>query len=272
MDDATSRKILETVRAKRAAAPDPAAVAAEQARAQVNQDALVNVGRASLFGAGAGTAVAGVHHLLRMMQERKKPRTVGPSELDLAIPAKAAADGPLDAIGRFLSGVDARTVAAVPWEGAAAVGAGVGSYALAHRFASSRLKKLRDEAGQHDLEAAQQVFEEALRNNAGGVKSAGGDRLGAALSRLHSRQKAASFSVTGMISALNDPDTYGALLNNYGALYAAPAGLAAAYAAYNATAKNRRRAVLDKAIQLRERERYAKSPSEIFVVPSDADR
>lgn len=267
MDVATSRRIIEAVRAKRAGdAASPVAVVDEQARAQLMQDALTRIGRASVFGAGFGTAAVGLQHLVRLMRERQKPRTGGPAELDLAVPAKVAADSPVGAFARFLSGVDARSVDAIPWEGAAAVSAGVGSYALARHLAGSRLKKLRDEAGQQDLASARQVFEDALRE--GDAKAAGDHGLGQALSRLYAVQKAAVDGGTGLYSTLRDPDTYGKLLNTYG-LYAAPAALASAYAMYRATAKGRRRVVLDKAIQMRERERYAKSPSEIFVVPSD---
>lgn len=252
MDSETAKKFLDGVRRLSAEKSAEVPAAADQAR----RDALREAGKIGLLGLGVGGAAAGLEGLVKLFKSPRKPRrTLGPERLEIPFrPAYKEAETLGEWAGNFLSGGFATDKSNVPWNRgldlAAGAAGGIGGYHLVRGLMADR----REEEGEAELASARRKFEEALAavQRRPGSKSASD---GSAIDGLYERSKEASAT-----------DLAGSAANYYG-MYAVPAALTAGYLAYQGANKKSRRAVLEKALRRRQRDRYAQSPPEIFAVP-----
>lgn len=172
-----------------------------------------------------------------------------------------------DKAAGFLGGDNAVTKSGIPWYGPAMMGAGLGGLAVGWKGIDSVLNKRRQRERDKELESARQEFHDALMSQydkpltgAGPMKKAGDspmEKVGADLDRLYDQFEKAA----GTLS-----DHAGQLAGGYG-MYAGLAGLMTGALVYDKAKKRQRRAILDKAMQRRERRKFNVSPPEITAVP-----
>jgi len=168
----------------------------------------------------------------------------------------------------FLGGDHATSKAGIPWYGPAMMTAGLAGLAGGWKGVDHLLNKRRAREREKELGAARSEFHDALmaqydRPLAGaGPTKAAADlspmaKVGAELDTLYDQFEKAAF-------ALND--TAGQLAGGYG-VYAGLTGLMTGALVYDKARKRQRRAILEKAMQRRERRRFNVAPPEITAVP-----
>ncbi len=171
-------------------------------------------------------------------------------------------------VADFLSGGSATTKAGIPWYGPAMLAAGMGGLAAGWKGVDSVLDHRRKRERGQELEAARQDFHDALMSQydkplagVGPAKTAADakpmEKVGAELDRLFDQFEKAAATLG---------DLGGQLTGGYG-MYAGLAGLMTGALVYDKARKRQRRAILDKAMQRRDRRKFNVSPPEIQAVP-----
>lgn len=252
----------------------------ESLQAMQNQDArreaLRHAGKALLFGVGVGAGAKGVSGLLGLLQRQSSP--VGPEEnrtvFDLPYPDREDKRASVfDGLSDWLAGGSATTPDAVPWRNAAAITAGIGGAGLGWHAVDQTLDRIRASATDRDVAHARDEFHKALlshysdRGESEDEKAASSDvsELGVALDTLFDRYVADGRPKT--VRAGDFGDTTGRLFNEYYAPVATVTGLAGLMAGWNAGSARSRRAMLQRAIERRARERYESTPPELYAIP-----
>lgn len=253
-------------RVKRADWVDEAAKATQQtAASNLKADALGDVKRLALATLGVGAAGRGAVGLYNMFKRntRKRRPTGGPS-LSLPYPVALKEAG----IADFLGGANATTKAGIPWYGPAMMTAGIAGLAGGWKGVDHLLNKQRKRERDKELDTARQEFHDALISQydrplagAGPTKAAAEqtamEKVGADLDAIYDVfEKAAT--------TLGDVAGQGAGM--YG-MYAGLTGLMAGALVYDKSRKRQRRAILEKAMQRRDRRKFNVSPPEIQAVP-----
>lgn len=278
MDNKTSQDLLAKVRAERnKQANDPISAVQHVTSSKVRQEALNDIGKVMLFGAGAGAAGRGTVGLLNLL--RSKPKTnlrSGPAMTPLPLPytpEPELEEEPLQpqiklAGNSFLAGDMATQKSGIPWYQPAmlmgGLAAGYGGWkAVDHILDQRRQHDIEDE-----LQAARGDFQKALIGQYdGGIKKASEqspmEKLSADLDLLFDKfqevaEKSAAETTWG--------DIGGNMTGMYG-MYAAPAALAAGYAAYSMGKKSQRRTIIDKALKRRAQRNAAMQPDEMYAMP-----
>lgn len=180
-------------------------------------------------------------------------------------PGNPAWYSPAAKTASFLSGDSATSKGGIPWYGPAMMTAGLAGLAGGWKGVDHLLNKRRERDRAKEIDTARQEFHDALMGQytkplagAGPAKTAGdGPPLGAALDALYDQFEKAAF-------ALNDAAGKG--VGMYG-MYAGLTGLMTGALVYDKARKRQRRAILDKALQRRERRKFNVSPAEITAVP-----
>lgn len=232
----------------------------EVAEGQMKQDAMGDIGNIGLAGLGVGAGAAGVAGLARLFK-KKKNRTTNPV-LPLPFPVE-----PSQMPERFISKkADITTRAALPWYGPAMMASGMGGMALGWGGIDSVLKAKAKKDREAELEAARSEFHDAMLSQydkplKAPAKTAGDDELGRELDRLFDLTQQALEK-----KAMNMADAGGMALGGYG-MYAGLTGLLTGSVVYNQMKKRSRAAILEKAMQKRERRKFMQSPPEIYAVP-----
>jgi hypothetical protein len=168
----------------------------------------------------------------------------------------------------FLGGDFATTKAGIPWYGPAMMTAGLAGLAGGWKGVDHVLNKRRERERDKELGTARQEFHDALMaqytrplDGAGPTKAAAAaspmTKVGADLDALFDQFEKAAV-------ALND--VAGQLTGGYG-MYAGLAGLMTGALVYDKARKRQRRAIIEKAMQRRERRRFNVAPPEITAVP-----
>lgn len=284
MDPRTSQDILRRVREiQEKRANDPATAAQAVQSGLLRQDALNDLGKITLTSLGVGAGARGLMGIMDLIHRNTKPRKtysgpavvqlpypVEPGETRKAEPEKVAGIGDFLAgmprrTGEFLAGRDATTKEGIPWYLPAAMTVGMGGLATGWHGVDKLLDERRKGDVDTDLDAARQHFNEALLGQYSkplkakdlDKKGADADSLGHDLDRLYDafQEKSASWG-----------DMAGQLAGAYG-VYAAPAALFTGMMAYQSAAKKQQMALLNKALQRRQRRRFMQSPPEVYATP-----
>ncbi len=227
-------------------------------------DALADVKHLALATLGVGAAGRGAVGLYNMFKRntRKRRPTGGPT---LALPYPVAEK--VGALSDFLGGANATTKAGIPWYGPAMLTAGVGGLAAGWKGVDHVLNKRRKRERDQELEGARQEFHDALMGQytkplggTGPTKTAADAKpmakVGAALDALFDQFEKAAFSLG---------DAAGQGVGMYG-MYAGGMGLLTGALVYDKARKRQRRAILEKAMQRRDRRKFNVSPPEIQAV------
>lgn len=239
------------------------------AAGQLKSDALKDVASVGLGALGVGAAGRGLVGLIQMMRQKKKTRS-GPAYLPLPYPAEAKTAG-------FLDGDAASTKGGIPWYGPAVLGGGLAGLGLGWKGMDKVLDSRRQREQQAELEQARQEFHDALlgqydepiKTHPSLMKKRGGDestmeKVGKALDDLFDKFEAAKEDTEK--SAVDWSNLAGQAAGGYG-MYAGLSGLLTGAVVYDKMSKRSRRAVLEKALQQRQRRKFMQSPTEIMAVP-----
>lgn len=224
-------------------------------------DALNDVKHLALATLGLGGAMRGGIGLYNMAKRSRPKRKVSPL---LSMPYPVA-----EKAGGFLGGDAATTKAGIPWYGPAMMMAGIGGIGAGWKGVDHVLNKRRERERGNDLSDARQQFHDALMSQYDAPltgtpptasKTASDStmvKVGEDLDKLYDNFEKAAITLG---------DAAGQGLGMYG-MYAAPAALMTGALVYDKARKRQRRAVLDKAIQRRDRRKFNVSPPEITAVP-----
>lgn len=275
MDNETARAILTRVRSERAAggkrADDTFASAVSQmANRQLRSDALHDVRNLALLSAGVGATGRGLVGLYNLIANRRRKHNTrsGPAELPLPYPVEPEA-GPKLASFMGLGGEHATTKGGIPWYGPAMMFGGLASLGAGWKGMDAVLDARRKSEREQELSQARREFHDALLSQydrplegaPGARRKAAGDaseaaRAGAAIDRLYD----------AFVKAATLADAGGMAAGGYG-MYAGLSGLLAGALVYNKTRKRSQQAVIQKALQRRERRRFMEQPPEIYARP-----
>lgn len=285
MDSKTSLAIIQRVRAEREkrGAPDVQAFqnSVQQAASQeLRADALRDIRNLGLTTLGIGAGGAGLVGLINMMRRNTEPKKrSGPALLPLPYPVEPALapenikqGGVLPDLG----GADAATKGGIPWYYPAMFGVGMGGLGLGWKGMDYILDKRRKEERQQELDLARNEFQDALLAQydkpLGNKKAADSTMLkvGEALDALWNKM-ANAIQETITKEAVDWNNLGGQVLGGYGA-YAGLTGLLAGTLVYDKMKKRSRRAILEKALQRRQRREFNQRPTEIFAVPEPVER
>lgn len=279
MDNNTSHSILARIKeAKEKKANDPSTEAfgnalQQMSANQLKTDAFGDVRNMGLAALGAGVAGRGLMGLIQTIRSNRAKKTrSGPAYLPLPFPAKAA---------NFLEGDNAASKAGIPWYGPAMLLGGLGGLGLGWKGMDAVLNKRRERAIKGEMETAKQEFHDALLSQYDepvkmhpqllSKKAEDANtmtKVGAALDELFDTvQTEINKQETRFTKkAFDFENLAGAATGGYG-MYAGLSGLLAGAVTYNKMQKRSRRAILDKALQRRQRRKFMQSPSEIYAVP-----
>lgn len=236
-------------------------------------------------GIGARGAV-GLYHVLKNNLGKPRKTRSGPALLSLPYPvAKEAGDPPAPpSPGEAAAAPPAAVnppleqgvldppteLKGIPWYGPAMMFGGLGALGLGWKGMDAVLKRRAQKDREAQIEAARHKFHKALLSqfnkpfaSAPPTKfAADADELGRQLDRLYDAcEKAAADK-----QAMNLTDLLGAVGNTYG-IIGGGAGLLTGAIVYDKMKKRQQRAVLEKALQRRERRRFNQQPTEITAVP-----
>jgi hypothetical protein len=262
------------------AANDPSTEAFAQAvqqmhASQLKSDALRDVGNVGLTALGVGAAGRGLLGLVQMLNSHKPKKTrTGPNFLPLPYPVTA------EKTAGFLAGDDAATKGGIPWYGPAMVLGGAGALTAGWRGVDKLIQSRRKREMQGKLDDARQQFHDALlgqydepikvRPEAMQKKLAADlNALSADLSRLFGLfEKAALAEAQSPTEkrAVDLSNAAGRAAGGYG-IYAGLTGLLTGSMVYDKIRKRSRRAVIEKALQQRQRQQFMRQPTEILARP-----
>lgn len=260
------------VQAKTAADPtgDAFAGALQNAHASaLKQDAMGDVGRIGVTALAAGAGARGLIGLIRMLRENtappKKTRS-GPTLLPLPYPAEPKMASYLSDV---LSGNLAGDKTGIPAYMPAATLAGVAGLGLGWKGLDSVLASRRKAEQDEEMEKARSEFHDALigqykkpiSTHPGLMSKKSEDAIGENLDAAFD-----VFQETFSKQSLDLSNLAGQAAGGYG-VYAGLSGLLAGSLVYDKIQKRSRGAVLQKALQRRQRRQFAQSPTEIYATP-----
>lgn len=294
MDSKTSQELLAEIRERRSkqASTGFADAVGDMAGAQLKADAMRDVRNVALATLGAGAAGRGVVGLLNVLRGRPKKTRSGPTVLPLPYPAETppAMMPPIpeeEKVGGFLAGDAAATKSGIPWYMPAMMLGGLGGLGLGWKGVDAIINRRRKADRESELNTVRQEFHDALLGQydapikvpSMNVKKAGDDtmqKVGEALDRLYDQvsntfaalhePRAPLSALGGMKRAVDWANLAGGATGAYGT-YAGLASLMTGALVYDKMKKRSRRAVLEKALQRRQRRQFMQSPTEIYAVP-----
>lgn len=245
----------------------------QTAASNLKADALADVRGLALAALGAGAAGRGAVGLYNLFKRNTRPKKPAAPALALPYPVAEKAAGWLGRLldpakaASFLGGDNAVTKAGIPWYGPAMMTAGLAGLAGGWKGVDHLLNKRREREREKEVGRARQEFHDALMAQydrplagAGPTKAAADTpmtKIGSDLDALFDQFEKAAFTLN---------DTAGQLAGGYG-MYAGLAGLMTGALVYDKARKRQRRAILEKAMQRRERRRFNVAPPEITAVP-----
>lgn len=274
----------ERIRRKQADSGQAFADAIQQMSAQqLRSDALhdvANLGMLSLGAGAAGRGAIGLFQLLRRGRPRKSRS--GPVGLPLPVPVKA---------GSFLGGDAAASKSGIPWYGPAMLGAGLAGLGLGWKGVDAVLDSRRRRETQEDLDQSREAFHAALLgqydqplklhsiqgkvaedqapDSTVSVMLKVSEALDKAFARVESVLAEAQTPAPPPLpikSAIDWSNIAGQAAGGYG-MYAGLSSLLTGALIYDKIQKRSRRAVLEKALQRRQRRKFMQQPTEVYAVP-----
>lgn len=274
MDRETSLAILQRIKAareKRGDAPEAFANAVQDmAASQLRADSLKdvrNIGLATLGIGAAGRGLVGLAQLLTRNKPRK-PRS-GPASLSLPYPVKAG----FDARG-FLGGDNAATKSGVPWYGPAMMLSGLAGLGIGWKGMDHVLDSRRKAETQADLDNARKDFRAALLSQYTSGKTAedspmvkASEALDTAFEKFAGLLEAVDKAPPPLVKTSVDwANLGGQAVGGYG-MYAGLSGLLAGSLIYDKIKKRSRSAIINKALQRRQRREFMQQPTELYATP-----
>jgi hypothetical protein len=274
--------VLEKVRALRQKRAEEGFADAVQnvANAQLRADALRDVRNLTLATLGVGAAGRGLVGLINVMKSKPRKTRSGPAHLPLPyLAAPPAAPPPAEKVGGFLAGDAASSKQGIPWYTPAMMLGGMAGLGLGWKGVDAVIDSRRRAEREKELESARQDFHDALLSQYDEPLKSGPATLklkraadesdmvkaGRALDGLFDR-----FSAALEKAAVDWPNLAGNATGLYGA-YAGLSGLLTGALVYDKIRKRSRRAVLEKALQRRQRRQFVQSPTEIYAVPEPVE-
>jgi hypothetical protein len=264
MDSQTSQNLLAKIRQEKEA-QDPVTAAAAVSSKQLRSDAINDIAKIMLYGAGLGAAGRGAHGLYNLFRRNTtEPKNTGHG-VEMPLPytvedeEKTAASGD----SYFGSPVTQKESLWFYYPGMLLGGlaAGYGGW----KGVDAVLDKRRKGEIEDELEGEKSKFRQALLKSYDkpySTKAAADEgeqlvKMGEDLDALFDTFQEKQATVGDMI---------GKGLGGY-ATYAIPTALLAGYAAYAAGKKRQRKAVIDKALKQRNRRRSMQQPAPLFATP-----
>lgn len=265
--------------------PDIAAFSQAHQAAQATElrsHALDDIKNVAMLSLGAGAAGRGTVGLVQMLRANRAKKTrSGPANLPLPYPAdaKTAADGEdtswLSRLGRFAGGDLASSKGGIPYYQPAVVMGGLGALGLGWTGMDALINNRRQSAMQADLTAAKQQFHDALlgqydepvqpmpgKEKTKVAADATMATVGRELDALF-----AALSAAGEKRAAIDWNNLAGQVGGSYLLYGGLSGGLAGTIAYQQTQKRSREAILEKALQRRQRRKFMQQPTEIYATP-----
>lgn len=236
----------------------------------LRREALKDVGNLALAMTGVGVGArgaVGLYNLFkRNLNKPRKPRS-GPAQLALPYPVEVGEE-PI-AVAKnagFFETVTSKTN--IPWYTPAMTMGSLAGLGLGWKGVDLILKRRAAAERQKQIDAVREQFHEALMfqhddPTLDKKKKVATDtsEVGMALHRLcETFEKAANLA-----------DTLGGAVGLYGT-YAGLTSLLTGAIVYDKMRKRQRRALLEKALQLRERKKFERSPTEIMAMPEPVQR
>lgn len=240
-------------------------------------------GAATANANAAHNAVQSIHGGLRT-GTFNAPGATAPSAAQTRVTDRAMGLGPFPQFGKtasFLSGDSATTKGGIPWYGPAVMLGGMGGLALGWKGMDRILDARRKREMTAEMDRARQQFHDALlsqydeprKTNPALVSKTASDsvmeKVGTVLDVLFDKFEAAKekeAETLGQKQAFDWSNAGGRAAGGYG-MYAGLSGLLTGALVYDKMQKRSRRAVLDKALQQRQRRKFMQQPTEIVAVP-----
>lgn len=173
----------------------------------------------------------------------------------------------------FLGGDAATTKSGIPWYGPAMLLGGLAGLAGGWKGMDTVIDQRRRREQEEELDAARQEFHDALLGQYAkpGAKQAGDDtmvKVGRVLDTLFDKLAGAVTSDAPVPEkrALDLGNLAGQAAGGYG-MYAGLSGLLTGAMIYDKMQKRSRRAILEKALQRRQRRRFMQQPTELYAQP-----
>lgn len=257
-------------------APNAVTALEQTATQQLKSDALRQVGHLALAALGAGAAARGGVGLLNHIRRAVSPVRVktGPALLPLPYPIEpeespeAMAERKRRKLAGFLAGDAASSRSGVPWYGPAMLAGGLGGFLGGWKGLDALLEARRKRERHDQLDTARQEFHDALLSQYDAPLSS--KTAAASESRQLGRELDQLCDVFEKL-AVDWGDLAGKLTGGYG-MYAGLSGLVTGALVYDKAQKRSRRAILEKALQRRQRQRFAQQPTEIYAIPEPIEQ
>ena len=271
---------------------------------QIRRDALRNVGNLFLASLGVGAAARGGVGLVNLFRQQKpKDTRSGPALLPLPYPVQSeempgkikAANGLID----HLTSPGGSSRSSIPLYGPGMMLAGIGGLGLGWKGLDSVLNERRRKATEEELNAARQEFNDALLSQwstkraeegappcpkcgtdetwpvSGSPGTAACEPCGHKFAYADSPMRKAGAALDRAFEQFSEriktANTLGDWIGKAENTYLTGATLAALLSGtlvYDKMKKRSRRAVLEKALQQRQRQSFAQRPTEIYAVPT----
>lgn len=277
MDRETSLAILHQVQTERAkVAEHPFAAAYKDMDAQrLRSDALLDVRNLALAALGVGVGARGLAGLYNVMKRsfRGAPQRSGPALLPLPYPVEPdpALDEEVEQRRRlkaasfmeWFRGDQATSKSGIPWYGPAMLFTGLGALGLGWKGTDMLLDRLRRRQTEEEVEKARGEFRKALLQQ----YSRPPQKIAAwqdSLDRTYDMLQSLLLKLPDKQAQL--ADWAGKATNVYG-MVGGLGALITGMLVYDRARKRSRRAVLEKALQRRERRKFMQQPTEIYAVP-----
>lgn len=235
----------------------------------MRQDAIGQLGKLLLTGAGVGIGARGLLGLMQLTRRNIKPPqplSGGPVEVDVPLPAQPEEEKVAN-LGSFFRGDYAKNQNGIPWMIPATVLGGGASIYGGWKLMDSVLDHRRKKELEEDVASAKHDFHQALLaefDRPVHVPKLAADRsLADNLDRIYENVKQA-----GMF---DDAAHYAGVGTGMYATAAGVGGLAAAIGAYQATKKRQEQALLRKAQKMRQRQMWNRQPPALIANPVAAE-
>lgn len=240
----------------------------DMATSQLKADAGRDVRNLAMAALGLGAAGRGAVGMLNSFRRdrAKKPRG-GPQLLPLPYPEKGA---------NFLAGDNAADKMGIPWYMPAMLMAGTAGAGIGWKGVDSVLQSRRKAETDDELTKARKQFHDALLSQYDAPLQTAGSmsikpklaseepstmtKVGASLDELWGQ-------VTLLLKQGIDLNNLGGTATGMYGAYAGLTGLMAGSFIYDKVSKRSRRAIIEKAMQRRDRRNFMQRPNEIFAVP-----
>lgn len=282
MDSQIALALLQAVREarqKQAGAEEFAANVQNAASDQLRGQALGDVRNIGLAGLGVGALGAGAVGLLNLIKRNRTRKTKsGPALLPLPYPVEPSDAPSKMKLAGFMGGDSASTVGGIPWYTPAMFAAGLGGVGLGWKGVDALMNQRRKKESGGELDAARQEFHDALLAQYDeplkthpslivkkGEEKTTMEKVGEALDDLWEKTQNLVANTLNK-EAVDWGNLGGQALGGYGA-YAGLSGLLAGALVYDKVQKRSRRAVIEKALQKRQRREFMSRPTEIYATP-----